>query len=157
MRSMIPTLAVLVFAIPYLAQSALAEGNGAPADRDPDRPAFIQVGSETTIPDFLTGGWDGWGVQESGGAWSIAVTVQGLAVEIVYPSLNCGGVLELLWADDETARFRESLSFGLENCVDGGEVVLTSVSENHVEYHWQLPGSGQAWGTLHRRRRGAYQ
>ncbi|MCB9946381.1 MAG: hypothetical protein H6842_00980 [Rhodospirillaceae bacterium] len=106
-----------------------------------------------TVPSVLIGDWDGWGRQGTGSRWSIAVTVTPSGARIDYPSLNCGGVLELLTAEKMVARFHERLTYGLEGCIDGGQVELRVTPEGGLSYRWwYLAGEDSAQGALERRR-----
>jgi hypothetical protein len=71
--------------------------------------------------------WTGLGLQAgAAGAvetWTIRLTLNADGtVAIAYPSLNCGGVLTRLRSNGDLTEYRETLTYGLNNCVNLGTV-----------------------------------
>lgn len=87
------------------------------------------------------GVWQGEG-QQQGVSWTISINIQPNEQLIEYPSLNCGGFLTLLQETEAQLLFKETITFGLENCVDQGFVELTDQSSNELVYRYYWPGNG---------------
>jgi hypothetical protein len=71
--------------------------------------------------------WTGLGLQAgTGGAvetWTIRLTLNADgSASIAYPSLNCGGSLTRLRSDGDLTEYRETLTYGLDKCVNLGTV-----------------------------------
>ena len=99
----------------------------------------------------LEGTWEGSGVQDNNTTWTIKVTIAQSNSSIDYPSLNCGGTLKLIDRQRERMEFRESLTYGLSNCVNGGKTVIVKVGANQAKYEWYYAnGKRGATGTLTR-------
>lgn len=84
----------------------------------------------------FTGEWEGAGTQSDGSQWSIRVNSRANGYFIDYPSLVCGGVWKLLKTTESNLVFKETLSYGIERCVDHGEIVIHKVAQDKVSYHW---------------------
>lgn len=96
---------------------------------------LADAGKNQTINHF-TGEWEGAGKQDNGTQWSIRVNIHPDFYVIDYPSLTCGGVLTLLKTTDTSLVFKETLTYGIAQCINHGEVVLNKVAEHKAGYHW---------------------
>jgi len=95
------------------------------------------------------GVWEGVGLQDEL-SWSIRVDIKEDEQLIEYPSLNCGGSLELLEETDAQLLFKETIHVGggVSGCVDQGFVELTDQSENQLVYRYYWPSGGDEVGSL---------
>lgn len=57
-------------------------------------------------------------------------------VHLDYPSLGCGGRLELLHKEQDMLQFQETLEYGKEKCAGGGRTVLRLIRPGVTEYLW---------------------
>ena len=71
------------------------------------------------------------------------LTVRGKHYKIEYPSLKCGGRWIPLSIDRRRARFIERITFGLEDCVDKGNVVIERLSRRQIAYRFSNRGTRQ--------------
>lgn len=94
-----------------------------------------QAGQTSTASQF-TGEWTGTGTQSDGSHWSIRVNSRPDGYFIEYPSLLCGGVWKLVKATKSDLVFKEMLIYGIERCVDHGEVVIHKLAEDKASYAW---------------------
>ena len=106
---------------------------------------------------WLHGEWEGLGFQIStSGTWpmEVSVNMERFAVEVRYPSLECGGAWYIQSSDACTMVFVETLQYGTDRCMDQGMIVMTRVDENHVSFNYFLPGTQtvEAYATLKRMR-----
>lgn len=98
--------------------------------------------------DTLRGKWTGEGEQfDTNSSWTIELNFIEDIVHIRYPSLNCGGRLNILTAREHRFEFREKIEYG--RCVNNGRVVLDRASEFEFSYKWYSPaGTYLAKGNL---------
>lgn len=96
---------------------------------------LADAGQRDTISRF-TGEWQGAGQQDNGTQWSIRVNIRPPLYVIDYPSLTCGGVLRLIKTTDTSLVFKETLTYGIAQCINHGDVVLNKVAEHEAGYHW---------------------
>lgn len=96
---------------------------------------LADAGQSNTVNQF-TGEWEGMGKQDNGTQWSIRVSIHPKLYFIDYPSLTCGGVLSLIKTTDTSLVFKETLTYGIERCINHGEVVLNKVAKHKAGYHW---------------------
>lgn len=62
---------------------------------------------------------------------------------IRYPSLGCGGNLELIRVDGKAAWYRENLTSGKDKCIDGGTVQMRPHALGDPNsWDWRWEGSG---------------
>ncbi|MEW5722828.1 MAG: hypothetical protein AB1896_06955 [Thermodesulfobacteriota bacterium] len=95
------------------------------------------------------GVWEGEGLQSNGSRWSIRLTLSPEGYKIEYPSLSCGGTLNVLEKTSGYVRAIEKITFGQKNCYDGGLVVLVWVRPETMDFLWYYPdGSRGAVGAL---------
>ncbi|MDD1609921.1 MAG: hypothetical protein LUO95_04775 [Methylococcaceae bacterium] len=91
---------------------------------------------QANTPNQFSGEWEGAGTQSDGSHWSIRVNSRPNGYFIDYPSLVCGGVWTLLKTTESSLVFKETLTYGIERCVDHGEIVINHVAPNKVSYAW---------------------
>jgi hypothetical protein len=92
--------------------------------------------SQSDTQSQFTGEWEGAGTQSDGSHWSIRVNSRPNGYFIDYPSLVCGGVWQLLKATESSLVFKETLTYGIERCLDHGEIVIHKLEEEKASYHW---------------------
>ncbi len=102
---------------------------------------FLHAVVITVMPAYaeqsqFTGEWEGTGTQSDGSHWSIRVNSRPNGYFIDYPSLVCGGVWKLLKSTESSLVFKEILTYGIERCMDQGEIVLNKVTEDKASYAW---------------------
>ena len=121
-------------------------------------PGALEAGREEVRPTGnaadtygLSGVWGGVGVQ-GGSSWTVEVTFGDRGASIRYPSLQCGGELELISASATRLEYLERMTFGLGRCQSRGRVVLERTSDDNLRYNWHRPnGALLATGDLTRR------
>jgi hypothetical protein len=97
---------------------------------------------KTGTGSWLNGTWQGTGYQiDNNETWTMKLTVRGGRYRIEYPSLKCGGKWIPLSIDQSRARFIEKITFGLEDCVDNGKVVIERLSRRQIAYRYSNRGS----------------
>jgi hypothetical protein len=81
--------------------------------------------------------WTGVGHQSDGSTWDIKLVFGSDSIDIDYPSLECGGIWELVGRDTKTGTlfYKERLRYGHENCHDNGQVALRKKPDG-LEYQW---------------------
>ena len=106
------------------------------------------------VPAQFIGTWNGEGTQVNpAGEWSIEAILLGGPVSqvgtISYPSLQCGGVLELRSAGANWLEVGEDITYG--ECEDGGVITFTPMADGRLRYAWRKEGIDMtAEGTLTR-------
>jgi hypothetical protein len=91
---------------------------------------------------WLNGTWEGTGYQiDNNETWTMKLTVRGKRHKIEYPSLKCGGRWIPISIDMSRARFIEKITFGLEDCVDNGNVVIERLSPRQIAYRFSNRGT----------------
>ena len=93
------------------------------------------AGQTNMLKQFM-GEWEGTGTQSDGNHWRIRVNSRAYGYFIDYPSLVCGGVWTLLKTTDIRLVFKETLTYGIESCIDRGEIAINKVAENKMSYFW---------------------
>lgn len=109
-------------------------------------------------PTDLSGTWAGEGRQwntldrtgDPDDEWPLRVTVAGrgqsLSGSVEYPTLQCGGTLEYVGPNSDPgaqmgdAVFRETITYGTDNCANGGTVLLRRSGRDLI-YAWAIDGS----------------
>lgn len=97
------------------------------------------LSSPALAQDFPTanaGNWHGVGVQIDGFDWGISVAIGPEVSEVEYPSLNCGGQWTYLKVTDEQILASERITVGINECLDGGLVRVSTHDENSLIYRW---------------------
>jgi hypothetical protein len=91
---------------------------------------------------WLNGTWEGKGYQiDTDETWTMKLRVNGKRYIIEYPSLNCGGTWRRLSIGPTRARFREKITFGLDECTDKGSVVIERLSSRQIAFRYYNPGT----------------
>ena len=91
---------------------------------------------------WLNGTWEGTGYQiDNNETWPMKLTVRGRRYRIEYPSLKCGGRWVPLSIDATRARFIEKINFGLQECVDNGNVVVERLGRGQIAYRFSNRGT----------------
>jgi len=95
-------------------------------------------------PQWLEGVWEGKGYQHTPKmTWSIKLTAENSTYAIEYPSLRCGGKWTFVEASDGTAKFKETITRGLERCSSGGDIQIEKISDDEISYKYTLPVIGE--------------
>ncbi len=102
------------------------------------------ITDKPTDNQWIEGTWIGLGYQPDAAnhnTWDIQIKIEegGKKAAVLYPSLKCGGELELISIDNHKAVFTERIIEGKQYCYDGGQLVLTYVNQNHVSYSFFYP------------------
>lgn len=91
---------------------------------------------------WLSGSWEGTGYQiDNDETWTMSFKAQGRRFLIEYPSLNCGGEWRLISINSRSARFREKITHGLEQCTNKGLVVIERLSYSQIAFRYSNPGT----------------
>ena len=99
--------------------------------------SVVSSQSKTRPERWLNGTWEGTGYQiDNNETWAMKLTVRGKHYKIEYPSLKCGGRGIPLSIDRNRARFIEKITFGLEDCVDNGNVVIERLNRRQIAYRF---------------------
>ena len=117
--------------------------------------SIVSSQSKTRTQRWLNGTWEGTGYQiDNNETWAMKLTVRGKNHKIEYPSLKCGGRWIPLSIDRSRARFIEKITFGLEDCVDNGNVVIERLNRRQIAYRFANRGTRQvtASAILNRRK-----
>jgi hypothetical protein len=113
-------------------------------------PIFQNVPCAVNVPS-LTGTWVGSGHQspagEAGADWSIAMTINDGGASIDYPSLGCGGSLSQTSRDDISAEYHESITYGQDKCIDGGNITVRFFKGN-LSWTWVGQADGQPYNAV---------
>lgn len=99
----------------------------------------------------LTGTWVGSGHQspagDAGADWQITMTIRDDGASIDYPSLGCGGSLSQTLRDDASAQFHESITYGKDKCIDGGDITVRFFKGN-LSWTWVGQADGQPYNAV---------
>ena len=99
----------------------------------------------------MTGTWVGSGHQspagDAGADWSIAMTIGDGSASIDYPSLGCGGSLSQTARDATSAEFHESITYGQDKCIDGGDITVRFFKGN-LSWTWVGQADGQPYNAV---------
>src|ERR1700744_4335203 len=119
--------------------------------------AMVWSDGAAVAADPLVGVWEGRGTQSPPGYapdWSIVMTINPKDGSIAPPSLNCGGTLTQLSRDDNSAQFREAITYGKDRCIDGGTITV-KLAAGRLSWSWngtvngtQYTASAQVTGIL---------
>ncbi len=82
------------------------------------------------------GTWEGRGVQIDGSTWSIKIIVTPPNYWIEYPSLSCGGKLDLIEKTNQYLRFKEHIHWGRHKCISGETVEISKLASKKIRYRW---------------------
>ncbi|MFB9978568.1 hypothetical protein ACFSQQ_18555 [Mesorhizobium kowhaii] len=113
-------------------------------------PIFQNVPCVVNVPT-LSGTWVGSGHQSPAGAtgadWSIAMTINDGGTSIDYPSLGCGGSLSQTSRDDTSTEYHESITYGQDKCIDGGNITVRFFKGN-LSWTWTGQADGQPYNAV---------
>jgi hypothetical protein len=104
---------------------------------------------------WLNGTWEGTAYQmDTNETWTMKLNARRNRYTVDYPSLKCGGRWKLQSIDSWTATFREHLTFGRDECVDQGRVVIQRLGNGQIAYRFYNRGAARvsASATLNRKR-----
>lgn len=104
----------------------------------------LLLGAAPSIAQDLSGEWGGTiyldqAVDAKTGC-PARMVLEGTLGSMEYPSQQCGGSLFFFNKSGNTYLYRENLTYGRENCVDGGIVAVTPHG-NSVEWRWYGDGT----------------
>ncbi|MEE9453641.1 MAG: hypothetical protein V3V13_04580 [Paracoccaceae bacterium] len=102
-------------------------------------PAFAQE----NLANIHAGLWHGVGVQIDGPDWEMQLTLGDGATMVAYPTLDCGGEWQDIKVDATQILAVERITYGMEDCLDGGLIRLQEYGEGMLIYHW-FDNSGKA-------------
>lgn len=110
-----------------------------------------QLDRNTTPPiggglEGKVGVWAGEG-QQQGVSWTIRIDIGLDEQTIEYPSLSCGGTLDLVSETENQLRFRETITYGV-GCADQGIVELTDESSTSLVYRYYWDSGSDQLGEL---------
>ena len=91
--------------------------------------------------------WTGIGYQLDGGqigggeysSWSVVLLIDDQLVSITYPSLDCGGDWQLESSTTLASYYRETITFGLDNCLDQGLMVVSPIDGGRLRLEYYYP------------------
>lgn len=113
------------------------------------------IGS-TQADEAIVGSWSGTVTEPGIGQYIVELEINpggqfGSSAFLYYP---CGGDLSLLQTRDGQYLYQERLTFGVEKCMDGLQVRVTSISEDQVYFEELIDGcTPGVFGALYRRSR----
>lgn len=106
--------------------------------------SFTLTGFSQNKNSWIFGTWEGKGYQtDSDTTWTTRFKIQGNKYVIEYPSLKCGGEWKLISINGKEAKFRERISYGLEECTNNGLVVVQRLSNRQLLLLYRNPGSSE--------------
>lgn len=82
------------------------------------------------------GAWYGVGVQTDGSNWDMRVSLGYTRGQVSYTSLNCGGWWRYQSNEPEYLTAIESINYGVQSCVDTGDVRLVPYGKDTLLYMW---------------------
>jgi hypothetical protein len=93
-----------------------------------------------TAPEVFSfmGSWGGVGYQDTGSKWTMKVVLSADGYSVDYPSLLCGGYLELISKSTYEMTFKEKLT-RKSTCVDEGKLVISRIDNNELRFVWYYP------------------
>ncbi|WP_027051075.1 hypothetical protein [Mesorhizobium erdmanii] len=115
-------------------------------------PIFQNVPCAVNVPaPSLAGTWVGRGHQspagDAGADWSITMTIRDDGASIDYPSLGCGGSLSQTSRDETLAEFHETITYGQDKCIDGGDITVRFFKGN-LSWTWVGQADGQPYNAI---------
>jgi PEGA domain len=129
--------------------------------KDLEQPITVVAGQEATVravfeelgasPSgrFLSGTWRGTVTQDKPADQTFLVVMELRGASggtIDYPTFTCGGQLEFRGVEGPIFSYTEHITYGKDNCVDGGTLKVTPQG-NSLRWHWSGEGI-TAVGTL---------
>lgn len=104
------------------------------------------------VPTAVIGRWTGT-ADQSGETYPVVMTIGSYDSNIVYPSLRCGGHVTFVRKFGGALEFRETLDHGLNDCIQGGTIIMKLIDRDTAEWRWLDPDhkrSENVRSTLHR-------
>ena len=98
---------------------------------------------QKSVLQEVEGVWNGIAIQDNNSKWPIKVTISSDDYWIDYPSLNCGGMMELVKENSDSLVFKEVLTYGMENCYNNGKTVLIKSKDDKLRYYWYFENNGK--------------
>ena len=75
--------------------------------------------------------------------FAVEIEFYGATGSINYPSLKCGGKIQLVGEDGKTFTYRENITYGNDHCYDGGTIQITpSPYGDPRSWNFRWEGSG---------------
>ena len=101
----------------------------------------MNASAQSNTKSWLNGSWEGTGYQtDSGNTWTMSLQVSGNNYKIEYPSLNCNGVWRLLDIDSRSARFKETIKQGVDECANHGNVTIERLNRTQIAFRYSYSG-----------------
>ncbi len=107
--------------------------------------ALLLAATAQAAPLFTSayaGNWRGVGLQSDGSDWDMQVTLGPTLGMVRYPNLNCGGQWHYSDVASGSLSGIETIDYGLENCIETGQVYLEPFAENRIFFMWCGAGEG---------------
>jgi len=101
--------------------------------------ALLLAATAQAAPLFTSthaGNWRGVGIQSDGSDWDMQVTLGPTLGTVRYPNLRCGGAWQYVDVRSGSLSGIETIDYGLENCVETGQVYLETFGENQIFFMW---------------------
>ena len=80
--------------------------------------------------------WRGVGIQTDGSDWDMEVTLGPTLGVVRYPSLRCGGRWQYLDETADSLSGVETIDYGLENCIEAGQIYLQPHQNGQMIFMW---------------------
>lgn len=92
----------------------------------------------------LGGSWDGQVTQDDPpSSYAMEMQLYGDVGNINYPTLGCGGNLKFIKTDGTTFWYQESLTHGVDQCINGGVIQLRRHAlGDDTTWEWRWEGQG---------------
>ncbi|RLA72564.1 MAG: hypothetical protein DRG24_02565 [Epsilonproteobacteria bacterium] len=96
--------------------------------------------------------WSGYIMRSNGSSTSVEIEITGTGEStIAYPSLFCGGDLLVQTKRTRRVEFKETLTYGQDNCTDKLQIVLRKIDDDQLEYReFDSAQKERGKGTLYR-------
>jgi hypothetical protein len=108
-------------------------------------------------PDPIVGTWEGSVTQQSSGTtYTVEMTLFPRDADdhvgsVTYPTLGCEGYYTLESHDGDGVTLVEHITVGRDDCIDGAEIVLTTLDADRLSYTFEFAGNPEdGQGTLTR-------
>jgi len=101
--------------------------------------AFLIATTAQAGPLFTSshaGNWRGVGVQSDGSDWDMRLTLGPTLGVVSYPNLRCGGRWQYGAVTPDSLSGTETIDYGLENCIETGQVYVEIYGKNQLFFMW---------------------
>jgi len=101
--------------------------------------ALLLAATAQAAPLFTSryaGNWRGVGIQSDGSDWDMQVTLGPTLGTVRYPRLQCGGRWQYSDVAPDSLSGVETIDYGLENCIETGQIYLETFGENRIFFMW---------------------